>query len=388
MKPDHSRREFLQLAGASLLIPTIGGSTRAASAAPARPLAPVGIARCKAYDPEVVLRELEGLMDRIGGLRPLVAGKTVAVKVNLVGDVRKDTLGKPANRTYQVNPTMVLAVATLLDRAGARRIRFLESTHQTQPFEPYLHAAGWDLDALRATKTPVEFEDTRNLGQGKKYHEVKVPTGGSLFPAYALNHSYVDCDVYVSLAKLKNHATAGVTLGMKNNFGVTPIALYGQHEQKEDSTNSRSMFHDGKTRPADGLPQELHPDSPRRPPYRVPRHAVDSVGIRPIDLVIIDGIETVSGGEGPWVPGGLKVQEPGLLITGRNPVCTDAVATAVMGYDPMAAPGTGPFPGDNHLAIAAALGLGENDHKKIEVVGLPLAQALHPFGWEPAERSV
>ena len=257
MRPEHNRREFLQRAGASLVIPTIAGPLRAASAAPSRPTAPVGIARCKVYDPEVVLRELEGLMDRIGGIRQLVAGKTVAVKVNLVGDVRKDTLGKPANRTYQVNPTMVLAVAALLDRAGARRIRFLESTHQTQPFEPYLHAAGWDLDTLRATKTPVEFEDTRNLGKGKKYHEVKVPTGGSLFPAYALNHSYVDCDVYVSLAKLKNHATAGVTLGMKNNFGVTPIALYGQHEQKEDSTSSRSMFHDGKTQPADGLPQEL-----------------------------------------------------------------------------------------------------------------------------------
>ena len=79
----------------------------------------------------------------------------------------------------------------------------------------------------------MEFEDTRNLGKGKTYHEVKVPWGGSLFPAYHVNHSYVDCDVYVSLAKLKNHATAGVTLGMKNNFGVTPIALYGQHEPDE-----------------------------------------------------------------------------------------------------------------------------------------------------------
>jgi len=383
MVPERSRREFLNLAGASLLVPLVGSRARAELA---RPTAPVGIARCKGYDPAALLRELEALMDKIGGLRPLVEGKTVAVKVNLVGNVREDTLGKPANRTYQVNPAMVLATAALLERAGARRIRFLESTHQTQDFEPYLHAAGWDLDALRATKTPVEFEDTRNLGRGKKYHEVKVPWGGSLFPAYHVNHSYVDCDVYVSLAKLKNHATAGVTLGMKNNFGVTPIALYGQHEAKEDSTSSRAMFHDGRDRPADGLPQELAPDSPRRPTYRVPRHAVDAVGIRPIDLVLIDGIESVSGGEGPWVPGGLKVQEPGVLIAGRNPVCTDAVATAVMGYDPMSAPGTGPFPGDNHLAIAAGLGLGTHDPGKIEVVGLPVREVLHPYGWQPRER--
>ena len=99
----------------------------------------------------------------------------------------------------------------------------------------------------------MEFEDTRNLGQGRRYHEVKVPWGGSLFPAYHVNHSYVDCDVYVSLAKLKNHATAGVTLGMKNNFGVTPIALYGQHEPNEQSTSARvAIFHEGRERPADG----------------------------------------------------------------------------------------------------------------------------------------
>ena len=78
----------------------------------------------------------------------------------------------------------------------------------------------------------------------------------------------------------------------------------------------------------------------------MPRHTVDSVAIRPIDLAILDGIETVSGGEGPWVE--LTAQKPGLLLSGRNPVCTDAIATAVMGYDPLAKSATGPFPGDNH----------------------------------------
>ena len=250
-----------------------------------------------------------------------------------------------------------MATATVLDRAGARRIRFLECTYQLGAFESYLRDAGWDLNALAALKAAVEYEDTRNLGKGKKYHEVKVPWGGSLFPAYHLNHSYVDCDVYVSLAKLKNHATAGVTMGIKNNFGITPPALYSHHEPNERATSARvALFHSGQERPADGLPQEVDPKSPRRPTYRVPRHTVDSIGIRPIDLTIIDGIETISGGEGPWLE--LALQKPGLLLAGRNPVCTDAVGTAVMGYDPMAAPGTGPFPGDNHLAMAAKLGLG------------------------------
>jgi hypothetical protein len=172
---------------------------------------------------------------------------------------------------------------------------------------------------------------------------------------------------------------------MKNNFGITPNALYGQHEVDERSIRPRAIFHSGEYRPADGLPQELDPSSPRRATYRVPRHTVDAVGIRPIDLVILDGIESVSGGEGPWVRA-LTIQEPGLLLAGRNPVCTDAIATAVMGYDPLAAPGTGPFPGDNHLALAAALGLGTHDPAQIEVLGLPLEEARHPYNWEPEER--
>jgi uncharacterized protein (DUF362 family) len=346
----------------------------------------VSIARCRAYDLDVVLRDLQTMMDQLGGLSKLVAGKTVAVKVNLTGNPRQPALGLPASRTYQVHPHVVLATAQLLDRAGAKRIRFLEGTYQKGPMEAYFQGAGWDLAALSGLKAAVEYEDTRNRGKGTKYHEVKVPWGGSLYPAYHLNHSYVDCDVYVSLAKLKNHVTAGVTLAMKNNFGITPTALYGHHQPNEQNTSNRgTMFHFGTERPADGLPQEVDPQAPRRPSYRVPRHTVDSVGIRPIDLAIIDGIETVSGGEGPWCE--LKAQKPGLLLAGRNPLCLDTVATAVMGYDPTAPAATGPFPGDNHLALAAALGLGTNNPKEIEVVGLPLKDALHPFRWEPAARN-
>src|SRR5262249_4336577 len=159
--------------------------------------------------------------------------------------------------------------------------------------------------------------------------------------------------------------------------GITPTALYGHHRPDEKNTSSRfTIFHQGAERPADGLPQEVDPKSPRRTTYRVPRHTVDAVGIRPIDLALIDGIETVSGGEGPWAK--LAAQSPGVLLAGRNAVCTDAVATAVMGYDPAARPGTGPFPGDNHLALAESLGLGTIDLGRIEVRGLSVKEARHP----------
>jgi uncharacterized protein (DUF362 family) len=379
-----NRRAFLRGAAAAAGASALGLLPRDLPAAPA-PSSPVSVARCRAYGVETILGHLEKMTDQLGGMRTLLAGKTVGVKVNLTGNPKQQAVGLPASRTFQVHPDVVLATAALLDRAGARRIRFLEGIYQDRPFEEVLQDAGWDLKALSRLKAKVEYEDTRNLGRGQKYHEVKVPWGGSLFPAYLLNHSYVDCDVYVSLAKLKNHATAGVTLSMKNNFGITPTAVYGQPEINEHTTLPRvNIFHMGKERPAAGVPQEVDPNGPRRPPYRVPRHTVDAVGIRPIDLALIDGVETVSGGEGPWVP--LKGQKPGLLLAGRNPVCTDAVATAVMGYDPRAKSGTGPFPGDNHLVLAAALGLGTINPEDIEVRGLPLKEALHPFRWEPATR--
>jgi uncharacterized protein (DUF362 family) len=289
-----------------------------------------------------------------------------------------------------VNPNLVIATAALLDRLGAKRIRFVEGTYQTQfTLEGYLLNAGWNLTPLSRLRAKVEFEDTRNLGQGTNYTTLKVPGGGLLFPAFEMNHSYVDCDVFVSLAKMKNHITTGVTLGMKNVFGTTPTALYGQDVDDENSTSNRGVvIHTGQEEPPAGVPAEIDPTSPRLESYRVPRCIVDLNGIRPVDLTIIDGIHTVSGGEGPWVDiNQTKLQTPNVLLMGRNPVSTDAVAMAVMGYDPMAARATGPFPGDNHLALAAALGLGTNDLSQINIVGLPLAKAIDPYGWEPTLRN-
>lgn len=71
-------------------------------------------------------------------------------------------------------------------------------------------------------------------------------------------------------------------------------------------------------------------------------------------FALIDGIETVSGGERPRLQ--LRAERPHQLLAGRNPVCLDAVAAAVMGYDPKARSGTGPFPEGNHLALAAERG--------------------------------
>jgi uncharacterized protein (DUF362 family) len=384
-----TRRDFLQHSGLTAAATFLPGTAFAAVDAVRRaPTAPVGIARCTRYDLAEVTTRLHTLLDQVGGLRPLVVGKTVAVKVNLTGSPGQPFRGLPPSRTYQVHPNVVQALAILLDRAGAKRVRFVEGSYSAQPFRKTLAESGWDLSALSALKAVVEFEDTRNLGPAQSYRQVAVPGGGDLFPAYLLNRAYGDCDTYISLAKLKNHVTAGVTLALKNNFGITPTALYGQTEHNENSTSARvDIIHRGVKAPGSGVPQELHPNVSHIPSYRVPRHIVDVAAIRPIDLAILDGIETVSGGEGPWCEG-LALQQPHLLIAGRNPVCTDAIGTVCMGYDPKAASATGPFPGDNHLTLAAARGLGTNDPAQIEVVGLPLREARHAFAWQPERRGV
>jgi uncharacterized protein (DUF362 family) len=100
---------------------------------------------------------------------------------------------------------------------------------------------------------------------------------------------------------------------------------------------------------------------------------------RPIHLAIIDGVESIAGGEGPWVRG-VRVVKPGVLIAGMNPVTTDVVSTAVMGYNPRALRGTAPFKKcENTLLLAEAHGVGTTDLKRIEVRGLPVEQAIYRY---------
>lgn len=105
----------------------------------------------------------------------------------------------------------------------------------------------------------------------------------------------------------------------------------------------------------------------------------DLVKSRPIHLCVIDGISSYAGSEGPWNWPARKVN-PQVLIVGRNPVCTDAVGAAVMGYDPMAMVGTEPFIGDNLMNLGAEAGIGTNDLKRIEVRGIPIANVVCQYG--------
>jgi uncharacterized protein (DUF362 family) len=375
-----TRREWLARTGAAVSF----FDRTAAAYAPAAPAAPVSIARCASYD-EDLSAVMGRMFDQIGGLERLVRNKTVTVKLNLTGSPGLRFEGRPLGVTHYSHPRTVTAMAHLLGRAGARRIRFVESCSGTAgPLEEYLLDSGWNVRQLMSAAPRIEFENTNALGKAKRYTRFKVPGSGLVFPAYHLNHSYADTDVFVSMAKLKDHATCGVTLAMKNIFGITPASIYGDDAGKAEPNESPGKgrldtCHFGKRQPAAPAAGEIDPESSREPGYRMPRITAELVAARPIDLSFIDGIETVAGGEGPWIQG-LRYVRPGLLFLGTNPVSADAVATAAMGYDPRVPRGTPPFRNcDNTLLLAEALGIGSADLKRVEVRGVPLASAVYKF---------
>ena len=71
---------------------------------------------------------------------------------------------------------------------------------------------------------------------------------------------------------------------------------------------------------------------------------------------------------------------PGVLVVGRNCVCTDTVGTALMGFDPMADRGKAPFERcDSTLRLAEELGVGTRNLANIEVTGPRIADLVFPF---------
>src|ERR1035441_1109277 len=260
-----TRREWIALISAAPLL-----KTRVLKAVPDAPSATVAIAKCAAYDEDVTAR-LATMFDQLGGLDRIVRGKTVTVKLNMTGSPGLRVDGRLPGVTHYVHPKLVGATAHLLGRAGARHIRFVESAWKTSgPLEEYLLDSGWNVRQLLAAAPGVEFENTNALGKGKKYARFKVPGGGYLFPAYDLNRAYEDTDVFVSMAKLKNHDTCGVTLSMKNCFGNLPASIYGDDagvdEPNENPTAGRAKtMHRGARQPSGSAPAELRFFRDRRP---------------------------------------------------------------------------------------------------------------------------
>jgi uncharacterized protein (DUF362 family) len=383
MACQYSRRNWLRMAGGGVAGAYLVGapSLRAATA----PATRVTVAKCKTYDSAELVATLDRMFDQLGGLGRIVKGKTVAMKINLTGASNLRLGHLPAEDTHYTHPHVIAATVHLMGRAGAKRIRVLESPWSTaDPIEEVILQSNWEPRDILNAAANVEFENTNYLGQGKKYVRMMAANGGLMYPGFELNHSYADCDVFVSLAKMKEHATAGITLSMKNCFGLTPCTIYGSGAGVDEPATvpkgGRDMVHNGRRQPSKIALAEKDPHSPRDPGYRVPRTVVDLISARPIDLAVVEGVRSMAGGEGPWVRGALQAVSPGVMVAGTNPVNVDAVSMAVMGFDPMADRGKPPFEhSDSTLGLAENAGIGTRDLKRIEVVGVPVQEAMFNF---------
>ena len=164
-----------------------------------------------------------------------------------------------------------------------------------------------------------------------------VPGGGQMFRQYLLPEAAVEADEFVSVAKMKNHGFMGITLSLKNLFGLMP---------GEPRGHTRTYFH------------HL---------VRMPYMLADLGRIFHPALNVIDGLIGQAGQE--WGSGGEEGPpvEANTLIAGDHTIATDACGAHLMGHDPTSDWLTPPFHRDrNALRVAAEAGFGTVDLDRID----------------------
>ncbi len=313
----------------------------------------VAIGQSVDYQPARLRQALERMLDDIGGLADLVrSGARVGIKPNLTGGTFWDAgLPIPATELFATHPALVGALAGILLDAGAGKVTVLEGLGDELIFPAWGYA---DM----AKPLGIGLVDLCKPDPYPKWKIFPVGPQSSVYETFSLNPVLGGLDVFVSVGKMKCHATTGVTLSLKNLFGIAPIGLYKRHADD----NNRSAFHGDATYDT-----------------RVPGVILDLNLARPVHLAIVDGILTGEGGAGPWDVG-LSPVRPGVLVASRDPVAADAVATAIMGFDPQAPSSQPPFTGgDNHLALASRIGLGTNRLDEIGLAGPQILDVKYPF---------
>jgi uncharacterized protein (DUF362 family) len=166
-----------------------------------------------------------------------------------------------------------------------------------------------------------------NLRHVKDKIELAIPDGEAL-KSVTVPRLVTEAAI-ISAAKLKTHSETGVTLGMKNMFGLLPEKFKGKYHLK-------------------GISKVL----------------VDINTVLKPALTVVDGFV---GMEGSGPVGGDPVQM-NLIIAGTDPVATDATACRVMGIDPHEI---------KHIRRAHEKGLGNIDD--IQVIGEKLETVTRPF---------
>lgn len=312
-----SRRAVLTGAGASLV---------AVSAV--RPLfmhfenfwrSEVFIGRAESYSGRLDVLIRQGLNEL--GLKPAWAKrKTVLLKPNLV-----EPLEGAAHVT--THPAIIRATADVFRQWGAAEVLVAEGSGHVRDSDLILERSGVD-DVVKELGS--QFVDLN-------YDEVvKVENrlNAGLLPFIYVPARVKYADIVVSIAKMKTHHWAGVTLSMKNLFGILPGICYGW---------PKAILHE----------------------KGIDKCIVDLNSTVNTGLAIIDGIVAMEG-DGPIMG---TPRTAGVIVMGTNSTAVDATGTRIMGMDPYRI---------DHL-VAASGRLGPISVERIEQRGELLADVAIGF---------
>src|SRR6266700_2441618 len=168
----------------------------------------VAILNVDQYSPK-----LENILEAALQLFPIdVASKTVVFKPNLVDYLPGDAIN--------THPSLVLAAAECFRRLGAKSVLVAEGPGHQRDTQLVLSQSGCE-DSLRGEK--IRFVDLN------RDELMRTPLRASYtgMKHLWLPRTVLEADFVVSMPKMKTHHWSGVTLSMKNMFGVVPGAKYG-----------------------------------------------------------------------------------------------------------------------------------------------------------------
>ncbi len=305
-----NRREFIKVSIAASLFSGLGACRASVrwerDAYRKQATSRVAILEAKSYQ-----TSLKDIINRGVHLLKLdVKGKRIVLKPNLV---EFDPAG-----VINTHPAVIEAAIDSFRSLGAREVVVAEGPGHRRDSEYLLTASGiYDVikehrvryvdlntDDVRLTELRSDFTNLRQL----------------YFPETLFN-----ADLLVSMPKLKTHHWAGVTLSLKNMFGVVPGSVYGWPKNALHWAGIHGSILDINS----SLP--------------IPQFA------------IVDGIVGMEG-NGPLQG---QAKQSGVLILGHDLVAVDATAARLMKIEPKKI---------EYLETAGRF-LGNISHERIELVG-------------------
>ncbi len=348
-----SRRDFMRRVGGAVLATLLSGC-----ASPGAPSRRVAIARAATYDRSLIRQQVEAMVEALGGLADIIRpGAKVVLKPNLLsGPFAQYSNELEPTQGWATHPEVVRAVGELARDAGAGELYIAEGIYDVNTYVDWGYqdiARGLNATLINLN-LPAPFAGFATLPVGE---------GWRIYEKFSGNAVLEEADAFISVAKMKCHSLAGVTLSMKNLVGMLPVSLYSNAADYPNDMY-RLGLHGG-----DNFGTQL------------PRVIIDLNRARPIHLAVIDGVMTIEGGEFPWTTH--NPVRPGVLVAGKNALATDAVATAIMSFDPTISRPEAPFLyADNYLNLANDLGMGTDRLDDIDIVGARIEDVRHKF--EPA----